>query len=76
MPACAASLAAAARVRELRQQAGWTQRRLAGEAGMSAGMVCLLESGHRNFTLPALERVAGALGTDAAALLSRAGGSG
>jgi transcriptional regulator with XRE-family HTH domain len=76
MPACAASLTAAAKVRELREKAGWTQRRLAEEAGMSAGMVCLLEAGYRNFTLSALERVAGALGTDAAALLSGAGDSG
>jgi hypothetical protein len=37
-------------------------------------MICMLESGHRNFTLQALERVAGALGTDAVALLSGAGG--
>lgn len=73
-PVCATSLAAAARARVLRKEAGWSQQRLAETAGMSPCMVSMLEGGRRNFTLPALERVAAALGTDVAALL--AGGAG
>ena len=70
---CASSLIAAGNVRRLRDRAGWSQHRLAGEAGMSACMVNFLEAGQRNFTLPMLERVA-ALGETAAGLLAGGGG--
>lgn len=75
---CGLSLAAAESVRRLRAGLGWSQRRLAAESGISQGMVCALESGRRNFTLPALERVAAALGTSAPWLLApaRPGGAG
>jgi len=73
---CASSLIAAGNVRRLRDRAGWSQHRLAGEAGMSACMVNFLEAGQRNFTLPMLERVAAALGTSASALLEASGSCG
>jgi transcriptional regulator with XRE-family HTH domain len=66
---CPSSLAAAARVRVLRKQLGWSQYDLAAQAGLSRCMVSYLEAGRRNFTLPKLEMVAGALGTSVAALL-------
>lgn len=74
-PACATSLTAAARVRVLRKAAGWSQRLLAEEAGVSGCMITMLEGGQRNFTLPVLERVAKALGTDVATLVAPAGRS-
>jgi transcriptional regulator with XRE-family HTH domain len=67
--ACAASLTAADRVRRLRKARGWNQDDLAREAGLSRCMMSFLEAGRRNFTLPMLERVAGALETTPAALL-------
>lgn len=66
---CAASLTAAARVRVLRRERGWSQARLAEKAGLSLSMTSFLECGRRNWTLPMLERVAGALETTPAALL-------
>lgn len=73
--ACAASLTAGTRVRVLRERAGWSQARLAAKAGLSPGMVSFLEAGRRNFTLPALERVAKALQTTAAALAGEPAGA-
>ena len=77
-PVCGSSLTAAANVRGIREGLGWSQYRLAEETGMSKGMINFLEAGLRNFTLPTLERVAGALGTTAARLLTapRDGGEG
>jgi transcriptional regulator with XRE-family HTH domain len=70
LTACATSLAAGKRIRALRVEAGWSQRMLAEEAGMSSGAVSFAETGRRNITLPVLERVAKALGTDVAGLLA------
>jgi transcriptional regulator with XRE-family HTH domain len=66
---CATSLAAARRVRLLRRERGWSQDRLAVEAGLSHCMMSFLENGRRNWTLPMLERVAVALDTTPAGLL-------
>ena len=73
---CGLSLAAAARMRGLRAGLGWTQRRLAAESGVSQGMVCALEAGRRNFTLPALERLAAALRVRPSDLLAPRPGEG
>jgi transcriptional regulator with XRE-family HTH domain len=74
--ACATSLTAGARIRALREEAGWSQRRLGEEAGLSHGGVSFAETGQRNITLPVLERVAEALGTDVASLLAPERGDG
>ena len=74
--ACATSLTAGARIRALREEAGWSQRRLGEEAGLSSGAVSFAETGQRNITLPVLERVAEALGTDVASLLAPERGDG
>jgi transcriptional regulator with XRE-family HTH domain len=74
--ACATSLTAGARIRALREEAGWSQRRLGEEAGLSHGAVSFAETGQRNITLPVLERVAEALGTDVASLLAPERGDG
>jgi XRE family transcriptional regulator, fatty acid utilization regulator len=70
LTACATSLAAGKRIRVLRKKAGWSQRRLGAEAGLSSGAVSFAETGRRNLTLPALERVAKALGTDVGSLVA------
>jgi transcriptional regulator with XRE-family HTH domain len=74
--ACPASLAAGRRIRALRTGLGWSQRRLGEEAGLSSGAVSFAETGQRNITLPVLERVAEALGTDVASLLAPERGDG
>jgi transcriptional regulator with XRE-family HTH domain len=73
---CPSSLTAAVNVRRLRKQAGWSQSRLAREAGMSKCMVCALEAGHRNFTLAVLERMAGVLEATVHGLLTPPAGGG
>jgi transcriptional regulator with XRE-family HTH domain len=67
---CETSLVAAANVRNLRRQLYWSQRRLAEEAGLSAAMITLLETGERDFTLPTLEKVSAALGVPPGDLLA------
>ena len=47
---------------ELRRQAGWTQRRLEQNAGLSRGTLTLYESGKRKIARPLLNRLALALG--------------
>ena len=72
-PACALSRIAAANIARLRMDRGWSQRRLANEAGISPAMAAQTEGGSRNLTLPVLERVAAVLGIEAADLLRAAG---
>jgi transcriptional regulator with XRE-family HTH domain len=69
-PVCGLSLTAAANVRRLRRRRGWSQYRLAREAGLGRALVSLLEGGHRNFTMPVLEKAAAALGVPAGDLLA------
>src|ERR1039457_3748177 len=71
-PACALSRIAAANIARLLMDRGWSQRRLANEAGISLGMASQTEGGRRNLTLPVLERVAAVLGIEAADLLRAA----
>src|SRR5262245_19960113 len=49
-------------VRELREQQGWSQTRLAQTAGMTQSAVVRFEAGGTVPTLPVLERLANALG--------------
>jgi transcriptional regulator with XRE-family HTH domain len=49
-------------VRELREQHGWSQSELAGQAGMTQSAVARFEAGGTVPTLPVLERLARALG--------------
>ena len=51
-------------VRELREQLGWSQARLAGAAGMTQSAVARFEAGGTVPTLPVLERLARALDAD------------
>jgi ribosome-binding protein aMBF1 (putative translation factor) len=51
-------------MRELREQRGWSQTRLATEAGMSQPAVARFEAGGTVPTLPVLERLAQALDAD------------
>jgi ribosome-binding protein aMBF1 (putative translation factor) len=51
-------------VRELRERQGWSQTRLAQEAGMTQSAVARFESGGTVPTLPVLQRLARALGVE------------
>jgi ribosome-binding protein aMBF1 (putative translation factor) len=51
-------------VRELREQHGWSQTRLAQVAGMTQSAVARFEAGGTVPTLPVLERLAHALGVE------------
>ena len=51
-------------VRELREQHGWSQTRLAEAAGMTQSAVARFEAGGTVPTLPVLERLAKALGLE------------
>jgi transcriptional regulator with XRE-family HTH domain len=51
-------------VKRLREARGWSQTRLAAEAGMSVSGVSMIESGHRNLTTTTLAKLAGALGVE------------
>ena len=55
-----------AAVRELREQQGWSQTRLAKAAGMTQSAVARFEAGGTVPTLPVLERLAHALGVELA----------
>lgn len=52
------------RVRELRQQRGWSQAELARAAGMTQSAVARCEAGGTVPTLPVLDRLADALDAD------------
>lgn len=51
-------------VREMREARGWTQTRLAAEAGMTQSAVARFEVGGTVPTIPVLERLAHALEAD------------
>lgn len=51
-------------IRELREQQGWSQTRLAQAAGMTQSAVARFEAGGTVPTLPVLERLAKALGVE------------
>ena len=51
-------------VRELRERQGWSQTRLAQEAGMTQSAVARFEAGGTVPTLPVLQRLAHALGVE------------
>jgi ribosome-binding protein aMBF1 (putative translation factor) len=51
-------------VRQLRERQGWSQTRLAQEAGMTQSAVARFESGGTIPTLPVLQRLAHALGAE------------
>jgi transcriptional regulator with XRE-family HTH domain len=51
-------------VRELREQQGWTQTRLAEAAGMTQPAIARFEAGGTVPTIPVLERLAHALSVD------------
>jgi len=51
-------------VRQLREQCGWSQTRLAREAGMTQSAVARFEAGGTVPTIPVLGRLARALGAE------------
>jgi ribosome-binding protein aMBF1 (putative translation factor) len=51
-------------VRELREQLGWTQTRLADAAGMTQSAIARFEAGGTVPTIPVLERLAHALSVE------------
>ncbi len=53
-----------AKVRELREQRGWSQSRLAQEAGMTQPAIARFEAGGTVPTLPVLHRLARSLDAD------------
>lgn len=57
------------RIRARREAAGWSQARLAEEAGTSANFVGMVERGETLPSLPTLFVIAKVLGTDAGTLL-------
>lgn len=59
-------------VRTTRQSLGWTQEQLALECGLKRTYLVEIEGGKRNPTLKVVERLAAALGVEAASLLEGA----
>jgi transcriptional regulator with XRE-family HTH domain len=51
-------------VRRLREALGWSQTRLAVEAGMSVSGISMIENGHRNLSTATLAKLAEALGVE------------
>ena len=51
-------------VKRLREAKGWSQTRLAAEAGMSVSGISMIENGHRNLSTTTLARLAEALGVE------------
>ena len=58
-------------LRAAREAAGWTQERLAEEAGISRNYVSLLELERKSPTVEVLLAVCGALGVSAADIIRR-----
>lgn len=58
-----------ANLRRTRQQRGWSQEKLATEAGISRRMLVNIESGDSNVSLGMLDRLAGVLGLSFAELV-------
>jgi transcriptional regulator with XRE-family HTH domain len=63
-------------LRRLRRQRGWTQEELAHRAGLNRNYVGMVERSENAATLDTLERLAAALGIDAAKLLRTDGPDG
>lgn len=64
-----------ARIRELREAHGWSQRQLGVRAGMKGAYISLLESGKRsNPSIEVLSKIARALGVSAEEFLHEGGG--
>ncbi len=57
------------RIRELRQERGWSQQILADHAQMERSHLTRLEDGKREAGLKILEKIAGALGVEPYELL-------
>jgi transcriptional regulator with XRE-family HTH domain len=51
-------------VKRLRDERGWSQTRLAVEAGMSVSGISMIENGHRNLSTATLAKLAEALGVE------------
>jgi transcriptional regulator with XRE-family HTH domain len=62
----------AANVRQRRKGLGLSQEQLADLAGVHRTYIGMLERGEKNVTIYNIERIAGALGVEAAALLAPA----
>ena len=62
-------------LRRMRRERGWTQEELAGRAGLNSNYVGMVEPRENAATVDTLERLANALGIEAAARMPpRAGG--
>ena len=61
------------KVREIREQRGWTQTRLASAAGMTQSAVARFEAGGTVPTLVVLDRIARALGAQLTVTLTAKG---
>lgn len=57
------------RVKDYRERKGWTQEELAGKAGVRRATVSDYERGRERIDLATLEKLANALGVDAAMLI-------
>jgi transcriptional regulator with XRE-family HTH domain len=51
-------------VKRLREAKGWSQTKLAAEAGMSVSGISMIENGHRNLSTITLAKLARALGVE------------
>jgi transcriptional regulator with XRE-family HTH domain len=51
-------------IKRLREAKGWSQTRLAAEAGMSVSGISMIENGYRNLSTTTLARLAEALGVE------------
>lgn len=58
-------------VREHREGRGWSQDRLAAEAGLHRTYIGSVERGERNVTLNSIWRIAAALGVPASSLFAQ-----
>ena len=62
--ACQLSRLIAQELRRLREQQGLTRNALGARIGIAGQSLALIENGQRNFGLPLLEQICGALGAD------------
>lgn len=69
-PLSPATIAFGQRLRELRQERGWSQERLAEAAGLHWTYVGQIERGRRNVTLHNVLKLARGLGVDAGVLVA------
>jgi transcriptional regulator with XRE-family HTH domain len=59
-------------IRQLREAKGWSQTKLAADAGMGVSGISQIETGARNPSMTTLARIAGALGVEVADLFPKA----